>query len=118
VGRAEKTVLTLLITSGLVGLAVLVFGFSKVHCVKDCGSIIKFQYFHYRNLLFAFIGIQAFGWYMMLNVPVRAVKWSIVLAAFLILLSLWVYGVVWRWDSMATFYFGNLAPIMNKFFLL
>ncbi len=108
----------LLALSGIAAFLVLAFGFDEVHCVKNCGSIVRFQYFHYRNLMLAFVAVQSFGWYITFEERVGSSRWNTVLSILLLLIAAWVYGVVFQWDKLATFYFGNIAPVMNQFFLL
>ena len=109
---------TLLGISGCAALLVLALGFKHVHCSANCGSIIKFQYFHYRNLLLAFVAVQAFGWYIHFEEKVGSSRWNVVLSAILMLITAWTYAVIFQWDKLATFYFGHIGPVMNRFLLL
>lgn len=115
----------LLALSGIFGLCVLVTGFSHVHCASSgvgagekCGNIIHFQYFHYKNLLLMFFAVQSFGWFTHLEKSGGRGWWNISLSVVLLLMSAWVYGIVFHWDVLATFYFGHIAPYVVRFFLI
>lgn len=109
----------LLVVSGVLALLVLVLGFSRVHCSgPNCGGIIKFQYFHYRNLIFGFVAVQLFGWFTFIEGSEGTGRWNFWLSMILLLVTAWVFAVVFHWDWLATFYFSKIAPHMVRFFLL
>lgn len=114
----EQVALSLLVLSGVLALSLLAFGYSKVYCVKNCGSIVRFQYAQFRILYISFLVVQCFGWFAHLNLSAKYAKATILISIMLLFVTAWAYGVIFKWDSMATFYFGHIAPIMNNFLLL